>query len=58
LEHSEITVVDELGRVFFSLDNELNTSLTLNLDKLHNGMYYIQVKNQAKSETKKFIINK
>jgi hypothetical protein len=58
LENSEIIIMDEVGRVLYRRKNETNTSLTLNLNNLRNGVYYIQVKNLTKSETKKFIINK
>jgi|SRR5450432_744087 len=58
LVNSEIIVVDELGRVAFKETNGLNTSLTLNLSNLKNGLYFIQIKNSIKSETKKFIISK
>jgi hypothetical protein len=58
LSNANILVFDETGRTVFSLHNEANTTLYLDLGNLANGLYFMQIRQATKTTTQKIIINK
>ncbi len=55
---NNITVVDLLGKVIYTLDNVKGVNLTINTSKIANGLYYLNVRSDNKTSVKSFTISK
>lgn len=58
LENADITVCDEAGRNVFRSHNAENTTIQLDLGNLNNGLYFLQIRQGAKINNQKIIINR
>ncbi len=55
---STINVLDMLGNKVISGLNTKNNELTINVENLSNGVYFISIENEKGSSTKKLVISK
>jgi len=58
LANANLLVVDESGRTVYRVHNDAGTTVNLNLGKLGNGLYFLQINNGSKVTTQRIIINK
>ncbi len=58
LNNADITVFDQLGQQVFYKKNTKESSVTIQLQSLRDGLYYVQIKNQKRTLIKKIIISK
>jgi hypothetical protein len=58
IANADIVVIDGSGRPVHRLHNGANTNITLDLNNLANGFYFIQIHSKAKTIVQKIIINK
>lgn len=58
LANANIMVADMSGRPVYRLHNDQATTLNLDLTKLVNGMYLLQITNGSRITTQKIIILK
>lgn len=52
--NNQITVFDMNGRQLYAFQSE-ETALELNISEYHTGLYFIEIKNDSRSQTYKFI---
>lgn len=58
LGNANILVTDESGRTVFRLHNDAATTVNLDLGKLGNGLYFLQINSGSKITTQKIIVRK
>jgi hypothetical protein len=54
----QILIYDNLGRLVINLENKKEEIVVINSDKLSNGVYIIDIRNNKSSLRKKIILNK